>query len=234
MNVINPGYIASARLDRRVDALEKSSGRNRDDIYRDLLAGYGIPRFGKPIEIGRLAVFLASDTAAYLHGIAVDIDGARLAGSDVEAVGARCRQPQRSGFLIHTLVQRRVRPNSLSLFEGTAPFGGRAYVSGNNGEGALVGQAFASAALPDVAAAMREPCQISVVGCCRGRFGDNETESVTHALNDQHGAAGGACGDAGDLSAREQGLPRLAGGYSVGGSVPQSYFRRNVRVRITD
>ncbi|UUP17079.1 SDR family oxidoreductase [Nitratireductor thuwali] len=75
VNVINPGYIASERLDRRVDAMVESSGKTRDDIYRKLLSGYGVPRFGEPIEIGQLAVFLASDKASYMHGIAVDIDG---------------------------------------------------------------------------------------------------------------------------------------------------------------
>lgn len=80
VNVINPGYIASERLDRRVDALIETSGKDRNEIYDDLLAGYGVPRFGTPIEIGQLAVFLASDRASYIHGIAVDVDGGASRG----------------------------------------------------------------------------------------------------------------------------------------------------------
>lgn len=80
VNVINPGYIASERLDRRVDGIVRSTGQSKDEVHRDLLAGYGVPRFGKPLEIGEFAVFLASEKASYVHGIAIDIDGGASRG----------------------------------------------------------------------------------------------------------------------------------------------------------
>lgn len=80
VNVINPGYIASPRLNRRIEALEKTTGRDRTEIHQDLLAVYGIPRFGEPCEVGHLAVYLASDQATYMQGIAVNIDGGASRG----------------------------------------------------------------------------------------------------------------------------------------------------------
>lgn len=80
VNAINPGYIRSDRLARRVEALVRERGASRDDIEAELLDGYGIQRFGEPAEIGKLAVFLASDHASYIHGATIDIDGGASRG----------------------------------------------------------------------------------------------------------------------------------------------------------
>jgi len=49
-------------------------------------AGQPIPRIGRPIEIARLALFLASDEASYCTGMEFVADGGAVAGQDLSAM----------------------------------------------------------------------------------------------------------------------------------------------------
>lgn len=67
-NAIAPGPIRTPMWDRDV-----ANGAVDDAAYvRSIPAG----RLGTPAEVGQLAVFLASDRAAYINGACVTIDGA--------------------------------------------------------------------------------------------------------------------------------------------------------------
>lgn len=80
VNAINPGYVYSERLSQRIEAQMKEVGASRGDIEGALLTALKIQRFGRPDEIGKLAVFLASDQSSYIHGATIDIDGGATRG----------------------------------------------------------------------------------------------------------------------------------------------------------
>jgi NAD(P)-dependent dehydrogenase (short-subunit alcohol dehydrogenase family) len=68
-NAICPGAIHTGMTDH----LLTSDGRNPH--VDAAIAGTPAGRWGKPIEIANLAVFLASDDADFIHGSAFTIDG---------------------------------------------------------------------------------------------------------------------------------------------------------------
>ena len=70
VNAIAPGYIAT----NNTAALQADPERNAQIVAR-IPAG----RWGQPQDIGGAAVFLASDAAAYLHGVILPVDGGWLA-----------------------------------------------------------------------------------------------------------------------------------------------------------
>ncbi|KRE00572.1 2-deoxy-D-gluconate 3-dehydrogenase [Bosea sp. Root670] len=70
VNAIAPGYFVT----NNTEALRADAARNEAILAR-IPAGH----WGKPQEIGGAAVFLASDAAAYVHGVVLPVDGGWLA-----------------------------------------------------------------------------------------------------------------------------------------------------------
>jgi NAD(P)-dependent dehydrogenase (short-subunit alcohol dehydrogenase family) len=70
VNAIGPGTIATDILK---GVMQDDGARNR------VLSRTPLKRFGEPEEIGRVAVFLASDDASYMTGQTIYPDGGRLA-----------------------------------------------------------------------------------------------------------------------------------------------------------
>ena len=75
VNAINPGYLQTQRLDRRLDAISAQEGIEREQAKQRLLAWLRVPRFGEASEIADVVAFLASKRADYLQGAIVDVDG---------------------------------------------------------------------------------------------------------------------------------------------------------------
>lgn len=75
VNGINPGHIATARLEGRIATAMQKTNAGREETIRQMLAGYGINRFGRTDEIGRLVAYLCSPHASFIHGTIIDIDG---------------------------------------------------------------------------------------------------------------------------------------------------------------
>jgi 3-oxoacyl-[acyl-carrier protein] reductase len=80
VNAINPGYIETERLTRRIDGIVAEGKKSRDEAASELLQALGISRFGRPDEIGRLVAFLASPVSDYIQGATLDIDGGATKG----------------------------------------------------------------------------------------------------------------------------------------------------------
>jgi 3-oxoacyl-[acyl-carrier protein] reductase len=80
VNAINPGYIETERLTRRIDGIVAEGKKSRDEAASELLQTLGISRFGRPDEIGRLVAFLASPVSDYIQGATLDIDGGATKG----------------------------------------------------------------------------------------------------------------------------------------------------------
>lgn len=75
VNAINPGAIATERLQVRIRNFAMEQGISEADAAVKLPRSMGIARFGEPAEIARTVAFLASPQAAYLQGAVIDVDG---------------------------------------------------------------------------------------------------------------------------------------------------------------
>lgn len=75
-NTICPGYVLTPLVEKQIDAQAVAHGIAREAVIRDvLLAQQPNKKFATTSEIGALAVFLASDAAASITGIALPVDG---------------------------------------------------------------------------------------------------------------------------------------------------------------
>jgi 3-hydroxybutyrate dehydrogenase len=75
-NAICPGYVYTPLVEAQIEGQAKSHGIPREQVIRDvLLAQQPNKRFATIEELGALSVFLASDAAASMTGIALPVDG---------------------------------------------------------------------------------------------------------------------------------------------------------------
>ena len=75
-NAICPGYVYTPLVEAQIDGQAKAHGIPREQVIREvLLAQQPNKRFATVEELGALAVFLASEMAASITGIALPVDG---------------------------------------------------------------------------------------------------------------------------------------------------------------
>jgi len=75
-NAICPGYVYTPLVEAQIDGQAKAHGISREKVIRDvLLTQQPNRRFATVEELGALTVFLASDAAASITGIALPVDG---------------------------------------------------------------------------------------------------------------------------------------------------------------
>lgn len=75
VNAINPGSIATDRLQTRVSLFATEHNLPQAEAFTQMAQKLGIARFGKPEEIAHAVVFLASAQAAFCQGAILDMDG---------------------------------------------------------------------------------------------------------------------------------------------------------------
>lgn len=75
VNAINPGSIATERLQTRIEKYAKEKKIDLAEAARQLPHEMKIARFGEPVEIARAVAFLASAQASYIYGAILDVDG---------------------------------------------------------------------------------------------------------------------------------------------------------------
>jgi len=75
VNAINPGTIATERLQARLQTLAAEQGIDLAAAARHLAQGFGLERFGEPEEVARVVAFLASSAASLCQGAVIDVDG---------------------------------------------------------------------------------------------------------------------------------------------------------------
>lgn len=75
VNAINPGSIATERLQARIRNYAKENDIELEEAAKRLPREMKIERFGEPAEIARAVAFLASPQAAYIQGAILDVDG---------------------------------------------------------------------------------------------------------------------------------------------------------------
>ena len=75
-NAICPGYVYTPLVEAQIDNQAKAHGISREKVIHDvLLAQQPNKHFASVEELGALTVFLASDAAASITGIALPVDG---------------------------------------------------------------------------------------------------------------------------------------------------------------
>jgi len=75
-NAICPGYVYTPLVEAQIDGQAKAHGIPREQVIRDvLLAQQPTKKFATVEELGALTVFLASEAAASITGIALPVDG---------------------------------------------------------------------------------------------------------------------------------------------------------------
>jgi 3-oxoacyl-[acyl-carrier protein] reductase len=75
VNALNPGSIATERLQKRLHSFAEEKGLDLATAGREMARAQGVARFGQPEEIAHAVAFLASPRAAYIHGAILDADG---------------------------------------------------------------------------------------------------------------------------------------------------------------
>ena len=75
-NAICPGYVYTPLVEAQIDSQAKAHGISREEVIRDvLLAQQPNKRFATVQELGALTLFLASEAAASITGVALPMDG---------------------------------------------------------------------------------------------------------------------------------------------------------------
>lgn len=77
VNAVLPGYTRTDRLKALAETTAQRRGVTVADVEREWLSKIPAGRFAEPSEIAKVAAFLASDSAGYVNGIAIPVDGGR-------------------------------------------------------------------------------------------------------------------------------------------------------------
>jgi 3-oxoacyl-[acyl-carrier protein] reductase len=75
VNAVCPGTVDTAMTDEYLDTVA-----DREAALRELIAKHPLGRLGTADEVARAALFLASDDAAFVTGVALPVDGGRHIG----------------------------------------------------------------------------------------------------------------------------------------------------------
>jgi 3-oxoacyl-[acyl-carrier protein] reductase len=75
VNAINPGSIATERLQTRIRSFASEHGIDPSAATHEMARAQRVARFGKPTEIASAVAFLASAQAQYCQGAILDVDG---------------------------------------------------------------------------------------------------------------------------------------------------------------
>ncbi len=78
VNNVLPGYTETNRLEELVEAKSKALGVTQDEIKSSWAGNTTLRRLGQPLEIAKGVAFLASESAAYINGYNLSIDGGRF------------------------------------------------------------------------------------------------------------------------------------------------------------
>jgi 3-oxoacyl-[acyl-carrier protein] reductase len=75
VNALCPGYFSTDRLMHLAETRGKAAQKSANAVLTDMAAAVPIRRIGTPAEFAAAAVFLASEPARYITGVALNVDG---------------------------------------------------------------------------------------------------------------------------------------------------------------
>ncbi|RDS85125.1 SDR family NAD(P)-dependent oxidoreductase [Dyella monticola] len=77
VNNVLPGYTRTARMDGLLAVQAEKSGRDEQELAKEMAAAVPARRFGEPGEIAAVIAFLCTPAAAYVNGVSIAVDGGR-------------------------------------------------------------------------------------------------------------------------------------------------------------
>jgi 3-oxoacyl-[acyl-carrier protein] reductase len=80
VNTLAPGRIATDRLQQLDEINAQKAGITLEDQQKRSLATVPLGRYGRPDEFGRVGAFLLSESASYINGASIQVDGGLLRG----------------------------------------------------------------------------------------------------------------------------------------------------------
>lgn len=75
VNSVLPGLIHTAMWERASAELSEATGRSADEIIAANSKGVPVGRYGTSEEVANAVVFLSSEAASYINGVAISVDG---------------------------------------------------------------------------------------------------------------------------------------------------------------
>jgi 3-oxoacyl-[acyl-carrier protein] reductase len=78
VNSILPGWTRTERVTELMQNRAQTQGITVDEAIANQSAGTPFGRMGEPDEFGRVAVFLCSPAASYVHGVMIPVDGGSI------------------------------------------------------------------------------------------------------------------------------------------------------------
>ncbi|ANQ48849.1 SDR family oxidoreductase [Flammeovirga sp. MY04] len=81
INCVCPGMIDTSMSDIEVNAFMEEHGLDKEEAIRQLTEIVPQRRYGQPEEIAKAVVFLLSDQASYVNGVALSVDGGLPVGT---------------------------------------------------------------------------------------------------------------------------------------------------------
>jgi len=80
VNAVCPGVIRTPMVERAIERGDMGRGQDREEVWRRLGEVHPMGRYGQPEEVARAVLFLASDEASFITGVALPVDGGWSAG----------------------------------------------------------------------------------------------------------------------------------------------------------
>jgi NAD(P)-dependent dehydrogenase (short-subunit alcohol dehydrogenase family) len=80
VTAVSPGATATERWDTLVAQRARAQGKAPEELRAELERAQPLGRIGRPEDVADLVVFLASDRASFLTGIAITVDGGTSRG----------------------------------------------------------------------------------------------------------------------------------------------------------
>ncbi len=84
VNCVCPGVIRTPILDPFIERGQELTGGSRDAVWERLAQAHPVGRVGEPEEVARAVLFLASDEASFVTGVALPVDGGLDAGPPMQ------------------------------------------------------------------------------------------------------------------------------------------------------
>ena len=78
VNAVNPSYVETERLWRRVKADMERTGKDEAAVREWHRQDIGVTRFGTPEDVASLVAFMVSPRGRWLHGATIDLDGGEV------------------------------------------------------------------------------------------------------------------------------------------------------------
>jgi NAD(P)-dependent dehydrogenase (short-subunit alcohol dehydrogenase family) len=80
VNAILPGMTETDRVGQLLRQRAEAAGTSVDEVRATLIAKDGVARLGQPEDVAALTLFLCSESARYIQGTAIAVDGGATSG----------------------------------------------------------------------------------------------------------------------------------------------------------